>query len=104
MAHRLRIQRKRTKGWRMPPGAVYVGRPTMWGNPFDTADDFRRVAELIASNSCATVKESGVSAIAFWAIWSMIENIELLRDRPAACWCSLDHPCHGDVLCELANR
>lgn len=29
-----RIQRKRTKGWRMPEGAVYVGRPTRWGNPF----------------------------------------------------------------------
>lgn len=33
-----RIQRRRTKGWRMPEGAVYVGRPTKWGNPFD----FRR--------------------------------------------------------------
>ena len=29
-----RIQRKRTKGWRMPEGAVYVGRPSIWGNPF----------------------------------------------------------------------
>lgn len=29
-----RIQRKRTKGWRMPPGAVYVGRPGPFGNPF----------------------------------------------------------------------
>ena len=29
-----RIQRKRTKGWRMPKGAVYVGRPSPWGNPF----------------------------------------------------------------------
>lgn len=29
-----RIQRKRTKGWRMPEGAVYVGRPTVFGNPF----------------------------------------------------------------------
>lgn len=29
-----RIQRQRTKGWRMPKGAVYVGRPTKWGNPF----------------------------------------------------------------------
>ena len=27
-----RIQRKRTKGWRMPHGAVYVGRPSKWGN------------------------------------------------------------------------
>lgn len=30
-----RIQRKRTKGWRMPEGAVYVGRPTKFGNPFE---------------------------------------------------------------------
>lgn len=29
-----RIQRKRIKGWRMPEGAVYVGRPGRWGNPF----------------------------------------------------------------------
>jgi len=29
-----RLQRKRTAGWRMPPGAVYVGRPTIWGNPW----------------------------------------------------------------------
>lgn len=29
-----RIQRKRTKGWRMPEGAIYVGRGSIWGNPF----------------------------------------------------------------------
>jgi hypothetical protein len=28
-----RIQRHRTRGWRMPEGAIYVGRPTMFGNP-----------------------------------------------------------------------
>ncbi|RNL66260.1 DUF4326 domain-containing protein [Nocardioides marmoriginsengisoli] len=29
-----RIQRRREKGWKMPEGAVYVGRGTKWGNPF----------------------------------------------------------------------
>ncbi|NKS56183.1 DUF4326 domain-containing protein [Rhodococcus hoagii] len=29
-----RIQRQRTKGWRMPDGAVYVGRGSRYGNPF----------------------------------------------------------------------
>lgn len=28
-----RIQRRRTRGWRMPASAVYVGRPTVFGNP-----------------------------------------------------------------------
>ena len=30
-----RIQRKRTRGWRMPEGAVYVGRGSKFGNPFE---------------------------------------------------------------------
>ena len=30
----IRIQRKRTKGWKMPPNTVYVGRGSKWGNPF----------------------------------------------------------------------
>ena len=30
-----RIQRKRTKGWKMPPNTVSVTRPGKWGNPFD---------------------------------------------------------------------
>ena len=29
-----RIQRQRAKGWRMPDNTVYVGRGSMWGNPF----------------------------------------------------------------------
>ncbi|MBI3962585.1 MAG: DUF4326 domain-containing protein [Deinococcus sp.] len=26
----IRIQRQRTRGWRMPKNAVYVGRPSRW--------------------------------------------------------------------------
>ncbi|WP_342394587.1 DUF4326 domain-containing protein [Prescottella agglutinans] len=33
-----RIQRRRTRGWRMPEGAVYVGRPSGWGNPFKVGE------------------------------------------------------------------
>lgn len=32
-----RIQRKRTKGWRMPVDAVTVDRSTGFGNPFPIA-------------------------------------------------------------------
>jgi hypothetical protein len=104
MAHRLRIQRKRTKGWRMPPGAVYIGRPSMWWNRLDTAADFRRVAELIASTSCGTFEIVGIDIFAFSATWAMVKNIEQLRGKQLACWCGLDKECHGDILCEIANR
>lgn len=36
-----RLQRKRTKGYRLPSGAVYVGRPTRFGNPFQDRDRSR---------------------------------------------------------------
>jgi Domain of unknown function (DUF4326) len=29
-----RIQRRRSRGWRQPAAALYVGRPTTWGNPY----------------------------------------------------------------------
>lgn len=31
----IRIQRKRIKGWKMPPNTVNVTRPGKFGNPFD---------------------------------------------------------------------
>lgn len=34
MSEPKRIQRQRTKGWKMPEGAIYVGRPSRWGNPY----------------------------------------------------------------------
>ena len=33
----LRIQRRRTKGYRLPEGTIYVGRPTAFGNPWTHA-------------------------------------------------------------------
>ena len=35
-----RIQRTREKGWKAPAGAVYVGRPTKWGNPIPASEPF----------------------------------------------------------------
>lgn len=31
-------------------------------------------------------------------------DLAALRGKNLACWCPLDHPCHADVLLELANR
>jgi hypothetical protein len=34
MTEPVRIQRKRTVGWKMPPNTIYVGRGSKCGNPF----------------------------------------------------------------------
>ena len=86
----IRVQRKRTKGWRMPPNTVYVGRPTMWGNPERNGPPgyqvkrYRRFLEIVADNG-------------------LVYPFEELRGKNLCCWCPLDQPCHADVLLELAN-
>lgn len=91
----VRIQRKRTKGWRMPPNTVYVGRPSKWGNPYKTASDFREWLY------CAgTLKYKGRYGSGAWYRASVISK---LRGKNLACWCPLDKPCHADELMRLAN-
>ena len=84
-----RIQRKRTKGWRMPPNTVYVGRPTKWGNPCRSGSPAQRVV------SYAQYLTDNPNLIA--------DTKKELRGRNLACYCPLDQPCHVDVLLKLAN-
>jgi Domain of unknown function (DUF4326) len=79
----------------MPEGAVYVGRPTKWGNPFlvgmdGTATDcVAMYRERIGKNVWAGPDRKSIEAE--------------LRGKDLACWCPLDQPCHADVLLEVAN-
>lgn len=95
-----RIQRKRTKGWRMPEGAVYVGRPTQWGNPFRVdAKATRAMREAVVGHYRYEIVRLNGGVVGFNEFWVK----QHLRGKDLACWCPLDQPCHADVLLELAN-
>lgn len=90
-----RIQRKRTKGWRMPPNTVSVTRPGMWGN-------------YAAFRACTPFGQPAVDAFRLWVETEASEAWKgcaqkVLRGKNLACFCPLDQPCHADVLLELAN-
>jgi hypothetical protein len=94
----------------MPEGAIYVGRPTRWGNPYRiglVACGCRSVGEC---NHNTLRVETAAEAVAAYRAWvetwrsERRQQIELLRGKDLACWCPLDQPCHADVLLELANR
>lgn len=75
----------------IPAGAIYIGRPSKWGNPFAIGKDGDR----------ATV-------IAKYRAW-LLSNPELvaavkhdLAGKDLVCFCS-PAACHGDVLLEVAN-
>jgi hypothetical protein len=88
-----RIQRQRTNGWRMPANAVYVGRPTRWGNPFPVAK-YQDAVRLFADWLSHTEPGRALAESAR----------QELRGKDLACWCRPDQPCHADVLLDLANK
>lgn len=118
-----RIQRRRAKGWRMPEAAIYVGRPTRWGNPFAVVSAGTEIGLFGDRERVWTVDgpsqffrgtgdrewaaDYAARLYKRWLLGSMkrVEDlVPLLRGHDLACWCPLDQPCHADVLLELANR
>ncbi len=86
----IRIQRKRTKGWKMPPNTIYVGRPSKWGNPFRgkwAVYDFT----MMLNYKLRFEKDFG-------------NELKELKGKNLACWCPLDKHCHADTLLDLANK
>ena len=96
-----RIQRKRTKGWRMPANTVYVGRPTIWGNRY-TVNGF--YLAVYAGTPLTQAKQSCVDWFESKASDEFKDLCKVeLRGKNLACWCPLDQPCHADVLLSIAN-
>jgi hypothetical protein len=94
-----RIQRKRTKGWRMPEGAKYVGRPSRYGNPFQVPGPATRTGRLLAKGYYQLRLLEAIETVP-----AMLDEIRAeLAGRDLACWCPLDQPCHADVLLAIAN-
>lgn len=96
-----RIQRKRTKDWKMPNGAVYVGRPSRYGNPFVVGErDF--YGEVPTAEHAVRLYASWMATPGIWSLPSP-PDLEPLRGKNLACWCPIGSPCHADVLLEMAN-
>ena len=99
-----RIQRRRTAGWRMPPGAVYVGRPTRWGNPYRVIDGLPKINASHqvwdAAEAVALFREDLLAG----TLPITVEDVRReLRGHDLACWCRTTEMCHADVLLEIAN-
>ena len=100
----IRIQRKRTNGWRMPENTVSVARPP-FGNPF-------RVGAGPLAGTIDSVPidcpDAATAVSRFREYLRKYRSVELaarikLRGKNLACFCPLEQPCHADVLLEIAN-
>jgi hypothetical protein len=84
-----RVLNKRTHG--VPHGAIYIGRPGKWGNPFVIGRDGTR-EEVVAKYRAHLLGNA-----------ALLAALPELRGKDLVCWCA-PHACHGDVLLALANR
>ena len=121
----VRVQLRRTKGWRKPDNTVVVARPSKWGNPnraMRCADGWSvfvgKIEWWIERVGIVTREEAVAEAIRLYRIgierWADDEYgdeddpiataLAPLRGKNLACWCPIGTPCHADVLLELANR
>lgn len=101
-----RIQRRRVKGWRMPEGAIYVGRGSRWGNPYDWRECPADVGspEWARGAAVDAFREKLLTGFGERALSFTCDDArQALRGRDLACWCPAGHPCHADVLLGIAN-
>lgn len=76
------------------PYDVYIGRPSVWGNPFGEGDG-----------------DSRSSVIRKYREWLMYDpdaahlraQLHTLEGKTLGCWCK-PKACHGDVIVELLNN
>ena len=123
-----RIQRKRTKGWRMPPNTAYVSRPSLFSNAYRVSDFGAELAVALFRESAqgcwyprqtdqCTDAQKHAAYVAHSTLMHRFERMTLaeaarvyLRGKNLACWCALEDeqgsrvPCHADVLLELARQ
>ncbi len=73
------------------PYDVYIGRPSIWGNPFEIGRDGTR--------------EEVIKKFANYLFHSaqLLAKLPELKGKTLGCWCA-PLPCHGDILLKLANE
>lgn len=101
-----RIRRSRAKGARLPENTVCVDRSTKWGNPFvvgkhgTRAECVHLFKTLMAGYVCISSDIAPNLLMAYRAM--VVADRHQLKGKHLACWCSLDGPCHADVLLKVA--
>ena len=86
-----KVYNKRKRLEPKPLDAVYVGRPSKWGNPFRVGRDGNR-EEVIGLFEAYAMKR----------LQKEPDWLDELKGKDLVCWC-FPEACHADVLLRLAN-
>jgi hypothetical protein len=98
--HPIGIQRRRAKGWRLPPNSISVARPGLWGNPHKVGVDGcgdAKTAVLRYEQDLLDLKLRDKNQV------PLLIRVHELQGKNLACFCKIGEPCHRDVLLKYAN-
>lgn len=108
-----RLTRSRKRGARLPEGTVYVGRPTLWGNPF-TVGRFGHAKCVILHKAWLegelgdlTLERMNFCPAEIEALHrkrvASLTRLHTLHGRNLACWCPQTSAwCHANTLIRMA--
>lgn len=100
-----RVLNIRDTGYKVPEGAVYIGRPSKWGNPFKIGEKHPADGHPLTREEVIEYYKNALPIMLTDTDdkGNLILNLEELRGKDLVCHCA-PLPCHGDILLELANR
>lgn len=87
-----KVWNKRKGSPKAPKGAIYVGRPSKWGNPFVLNDESYREEVLAQYEEWLMSKPELIAEVK-----------RELKGKHLLCWCA-PRMCHADVLLRVANE
>ena len=92
-----KVLNKRTD--KVPADAIYVGRPSKWGNPYRVQAGMQGNLKYAAHRTAVRLYQEYLQEHPDIVKAAKKE----LRGKDLVCWCS-PLPCHADILLELANQ
>ena len=80
------------------PYDVYIGRPSIWGNPFS------HLSGTLAKFKVKT-RDEAIECYEKWILNQpeLIARLPELKGKILGCWC-IPKKCHGEILIRLANE
>lgn len=84
----------------IPPDAVYVGRPSPFGNPYTDRPVGHTLAHLQVRDRAEAIAKFREYLMGNRKLLALVRKE--LRGKDLVCFCA-PKACHGDVLLEIAN-
>lgn len=101
------IQRKRTKGFRLPKNTICVNRPSKFGNPFivdkhGNREECVKLFEYLCGGMFCLTADNFEAQKLFYC--NLLVSVNELKGKNLACFCKTGTPCHRDILLKIANK